>query len=388
MQEVDPETCPSCLQPKLVLCWDDSDSSYVCYSCGDSFTSQELAVAKDAKERATTAPSGTAAQHDAKARGTEPDSKPSNHHAGKKRKSTHPISTHGDEEVELLSSGVVDGFICGTSCVIPVEQPGCDHACNVFTREGDVVCDDCGAVLACGASVFHYGVGGAAFTWRKGTYRIKYYFNEKMAQWSGRCPPPTPAVFDQFVEEAKRTNENGQPVYGHPRNFRRADIARMCKAIGRSTMQEKWILLIRMLKERDPEYFSEIPLPPLPSQELIHEVTKLFYRSLPAWQRCKDIDIAAKLKELGIKASIPLHYGKKKRKSYPHNHMIRRFLYQIQLWSRAKKHKGDATDQVEEEMACCFDRCADTIKRVSQNIEIMQDVIYAEMCLSMNDGAD
>lgn len=174
-------------------------------------------------------------------------------------------------------------------------------------------------------------------------------------------------------------------LYGPPKYFWRPTIAKICKAIGKSTMQEKWILLLKMLKEEDPEYFGDTPTPRVPSYALVQEVTRLFLRSLAPWRQCKDIDIPSRLKELGIKACVPLHYGKRRRKSYPHNHMIRRFLWQIQLWSQERMAQGKPEEE-DAEFCTCFDVFDPTVKRVSANIEVVQDVIYKEMCTNMNDG--
>lgn len=248
-------------------------------------------------------------------------------------------------------------------------------------------------MLATGCDLFHFGrQHDAAYTYRKGTYRIKYYFNEKLAQWCRQCPVPDDDTFQAFALEARQYNK-----YGRPADFGRCDIAKICKAIGKPTMQEKWLLLMEMLCNSDPAYFGSMFIPPKPSPRLVNEVGRLFHLSLPAWNMCKDIDVRERFdietrERVDVSPdvssmrrflkSIPVHYKKlesdgqrKKRKSYPHNYMIRRFLLHIQQW-----YPDDP------DLGRCYDIHDQSIKRVSENIETVLDVIYGEMINIMDEA--
>lgn len=93
---------------------------------------------------------------------------------------------------------------------------------------------------------------------------------------------------------------------------------------------------------------------------------------------CKDIDAGSILKSRYPKIKLPNHYGKRRRKSYPHNYMMRRFLLQIQLWNSDQKNP-------DPELSTSFDTHHEAIKTVSDRIQLWWDVIYEKMCENMND---
>lgn len=369
--------CPSCDDDKLI----SSDDGIVCFSCGEVYSGErELKRLKTADDWS---PMGLNRREISQFKFFVRD-KP------ERNKNSHE---HDRSDVVVVDgpSGAVVG-----APEVPVhvlDERGqingsgeCDHADRgaCCTREGDIVCVDCGGVMATGCDLFHFGrLHDGAYTYRKGTYRIKYYFNEKLAQWCRQCPVPDDDTFDRFVEEARNVGK-----YGRPKDFGRGDIAKICKSIGRSTMQEKWLLLMEMLVERDPVYFGSMKIPPKPSPRLINEVRRLFHHSLPAWNMCKDIDVTEYSGGEGTTTTttttldLPVHSKKtdgdgkrKKRKSYPHNYMIRRFLFEIQQW-----YPGDS------DLGRCYDVHDPSIKRVSENIEVILDVIYVEMAKTMNDS--
>lgn len=252
----------------------------------------------------------------------------------------------------------------------------CEHdGENVVTRDGDVVCRGCGMVLARGLDLFHFGAQrDGAYHYRKGTYKIKYYINEKIAQLLRQCPPPSAEVFDRFLQEAsdERRRNPGS-------SFARKTIAKICRKIGVPTLQEKWLMLLEMLKSADPVGFADIRVPPKPSPRLVNEIRRLFHLSLPAWQMCKDRDISQDLARLKDKKNVVYRYHQRRRKSYPHNFMIREFLRQIQDWNEEGKQQN------EEEMRTCFDLYEPCVKRVSKGIEQELQIIYSDMVRCMND---
>jgi hypothetical protein len=318
------DSCPECRLDRLVF--DPDQKVHVCCNCYVAFD--------DGLRRLEESPQGTI---------PEPCLR------------RPPSADECDEEI--LDSGIV-----------------CRHDNLVTTREGDAVCSLCGSVLYSGVDLFHVaGLVGAAYLWRKGTYKIKYYYNEKLAQWSRECPPPSDDTFSKFLAEARNSERNGDPA-----RFTRKDIARICRRIGKPTMQEKWILLMDMCKRKDPVYFKDLNIPPKPSVRLRNEMKRLFLISLPAWEMCKDEDVSEELKKLFPEMGIPGHFAtkkKRKRKSYPHNYMMRRSLRQIQEW-----YPDD------EDLGRCYDLHEKSIKKVSRSIELWQDMIYKYMCEIMNGG--
>jgi hypothetical protein len=71
----------------------------------------------------------------------------------------------------------------GSHAAAPADQPCHHYGSLVVTREGDAVCGVCGSVVLSGVGMFHIAqLEGAAYTWRKNSYVIQYYFNEKIAQ--------------------------------------------------------------------------------------------------------------------------------------------------------------------------------------------------------------
>lgn len=269
----------------------------------------------------------------------------------------------GCYECELIDCGrVPDGGMHGAPCAHG------DGLCR--TRDGDVVCFSCGSVLFDGVDTFHVaGLEGAAYTYRKGTYKIKYYHNEKVAQWCRQCPKPGDDFMDRFVEEAKKRS-----IYGDPEGMGRRTVAKICRRLGRPTTQEKWILLLDLCKAKDPVYFANLKVPPKPSVRLRNEMRRLFLMMLPAWEMCKDIDAGEIIRAKDPKARIPAHYGKKRRKSYPHNYMMERQLWQIQKW-----YPDDP------DLGSCFEIHQEAIKEVSSDIRRWWDVVYQKMVECLND---
>lgn len=200
------------------------------------------------------------------------------------------------------------------------------HEHLVITRDGDATCNQCGRVVLYGVGLFHLAyLEGAAYCYRKGTYKIKYYFNEKIAQWGRTCPKPSADTFAALVGELRDQNR-----YGLPSGFGRRTIAQACKRIGKPTLQEKHLLLLEMLRDTDKDYFGSIVVPEKPHYRLLNDMRRVFNLTLPAWMMCRDIDVTTEFRRRHPKRSLPSHYGSKRRKSYPHNYS--KFSNGITCW--------------------------------------------------------
>lgn len=284
---------------------------------------------------------------------------------GDREDNAHPVDIIFADDDDVLDKGFLQGG----------GDQWCDHLKHVVnTRDGDSVCSNCGLVLFDNVDTFHVAsLEGAAYTYRKSTYQIRYYHNEKCAQWNRECPYPPDELLDQFMAEIKI-----QTRYGGAAGLGRASVAAACKRIGCSTMQEKWILLLELCKQRDPEYFRDTFVPPKPTTKLLNQMKRMFLFSLPAWEMSKDIDAGEILKSRYPKTKLPNHYGKKRRKSYPHNYMMRRFLNQIEYWNERNPNP-------DPDLENCFEIHHHAIKTVSDRIEKWWDVIWEKMCDCMND---
>jgi hypothetical protein len=117
------------------------------------------------------------------------------------------------------------------------------------------------------------------------------------------------------VEEAKNA-----AIHGRPECFSRETVARICKRVGHPKIQERWVKILKMFREHDPDYFRDLWMPPKPGVRLVNEMKRIFRTTLPIWQQCKDLDVARLAKQHHPPLPIPAKYGSKRRKSYPHNY--------------------------------------------------------------------
>ncbi len=261
------------------------------------------------------------------------------------------------------------GTICNNSSTLGK----CLHSKLVVNHDYAAVCTDCGDVLADGMALFEYGcLPGSPHHSRRGSYKIVYYWNEKLAQWNRTCPRPSDEILLQFLEEAQRV-----ATFCRPEDFSRRTIAGICRTIGRATMQEKWLMLFDYLEEQ-PGFKNKVKKFPKPSPQLLAKVQHCFRIVLPVWYGCKDINIKEDL-ELYLEEfpqyrsdsqinNLLKMVGDKKRKSFPHNFMIREFLRFVQTNYDAKF--DDAT------IANCFDLHEMCHKQISRSIELYQKFIW------------
>jgi hypothetical protein len=213
-----------------------------------------------------------------------------------------------------------------------------------------------------------------------------------LAQWSRNCPKPSDQVFESFLEEAKRI-----AVITPPEQFTRRTIARICRNIGRPTMQEKWLMLFDRLALLPG--FEKVPRFPIPTDYLLAKIQDCFRIVLPVWFTCKDIDISddiheylrnnpehandcqitnfLKLSEKKLPSQQHHLQQPKRRKSFPHNFMIREFLKQVQ-----------SNFSHDSKLANCFDIHQICHKQISRSIEFFQSMIWKHICETINTGGE
>lgn len=261
----------------------------------------------------------------------------------------------------------------------------CDHINTVvINRDYAGVCTACGIVVGDGMALFELGcLPGAPFHNRRGSYKIVYYWNEKLAQWSRKCPRPSEPILRAFLAEAKNVAAKLRPS-----EFTRKTIARICRTIGHPTTQEKWLMLFDILSEY-PE-FDGIRKFPVPSYHLLAKIQDCFRVVLPIWFQCKDIDITEDVKqylkenpEESKSAEITkllkprsAAAAAKRRKSFPHNYMIHQFLRQLQL-----------IFVDDPELSHCYDLHEPCHKHISQSIYFYQSMIWKHICETINCSA-
>lgn len=277
----------------------------------------------------------------------------------------------------LSSGGTVRCGICG-------QNKECDHATRVVINSDYAgVCTVCGTVVAEGMALFELGcLPGAPFHNRRGSYKIIYYWNEKLAQWSRRCPRPPEPVLRAFLEEAKNVSATTRPA-----DFTRKTIARICRTIGSPTTQEKWLMLFDILA--DTPGFETVPKFSFPSNYLLSKIQDCFRIVLPVWFQCKDVDITEDVKlylrenpehakNTEITKLLKPKYGMsaKRRKSFPHNFMIHKFLQQLQQIFHD-----------DEQLHNCYDTHEKCHKHISSSIHFYQSMIWKHICESINSSA-
>lgn len=289
-----------------------------------------------------------------------------------------PGCTHSIESV-CAEVSVVKCSICGC-------YKRCDHGEKIVINSDYAgVCVSCGMVVADGVALFELGcLPGAPFHNRRGSYKIIYYWNEKLAQWSRRCPMPPESILRAFLEEAKNVASRI-----HPSKFSRKTIARICRTIGSPTTQEKWLMMFDILAKTPG--FEAVPKFPIPSGHLLSKIQDCFRIVLPVWFQCKDIeisndDVAFYIKHHSdqikhtdmnklLKSSLTLT-KKKRRKSFPHNFMIHQFLKQLQSIFQDDPH-----------LQTCYDLHHHCHKHISDSVHFYQSMIWKHICESINSSA-
>ena len=290
-----------------------------------------------------------------------------------------PPKTDQIERIHVEDDGILPGDLV-------VSPPPCTHPYKIFTGERDLVCDSCGMVVAAGIQLFEYGVlEGAPTNYFRNSYKIRYYLNEKLAQWSGNCPKPSRNTMDKIVVEAKK-----EKTYGKPSGFDRKTIAKICRSVKHSQMQEKYPLIMKMLKDSDPVYFSDLPEVPIPPGDLINQVIDMFDRSLPAWIQCKDMFSIEEAEVSQHESEIPKKNRKNarlkkkqasdhlkkslsvyapKRHNFPHDFMIGKYLQTI--------------ERMDHNFYGVYDKHKATFKTVSPKVYKKHARIWQEMCRLM-----
>lgn len=391
----DDVACRICGQTKLV---NDGINSYCCFHCGQTYDNLQL---ENLHEQQRSRRVAVFFKRKQRAAVEDIEDKSPSKKTKHQQKNSLPISLVAEtffdiDDVTGSKSGggnsvFVDGLdVCesggGNSLVNNTRLSTDSHGrCSKYARtiindDYDVICLECGLVVASGMSLFEYGcLPGSPFHNRRGSYKIIYYWNEKLAQWSRRCPPPSPENYELFISEARRTT-----TYGPPARFTRRTIAKICRAIGLSTMQEKWLLLFDKLAVT--EGFSDVPRFPTPNDKLLGLMQTLFKIVLPVWFQCKDIDVSDDVQnyikahpELANDRQIttwiiqPSNKLQKKRKSFPHNFMTRKYLEHIQMWF---PH--------DPELSNCFECHQSCHKQISRPREFYQNLIWIHISETIN----
>lgn len=369
--------CMTCAEPRLVQI---DNQNVMCASCGSMFKDEELDSMYDKQK------------HD------EVD-RYRNKHTVERRKrkkclmdgickqnrAVKKSKLSVDDQLSAAAPSTVFSDAYTNNCAGSVDH--CEHSDTILlNRDNNAVCTRCGLVLADGVGLFEFGyLAGSPFHNRRGSYKIIYYFNEKLAQWSRRCPPPNDVQFAIFKKEASRFS-----IYGPPAKFNRRTIASICRAIGVPTMQEKWLVLLDKLR-KEPG-FEDVPEFPVPPTRLLNCMIVFFRRVLPFWFKNKDIDVTNDVKQF-LEANPELSNDRQilywisdafkkqhsTRKSFPHNFMMREFLLQLQ------QHYADDPD-----MANCYDLHEVCHKRISRPREFYQTLIWKHIVEDLNNdgGAD
>lgn len=159
-----------------------------------------------------------------------------------------------------------------------------------------------------------------------------------------------------------------------------------------SKLQEKYPLIMNLLRVRDADYFGCLPTVPCPDGDLMNAVVDLFHKSLPAWNQCKDIflDELAEAEEAKEKKSKK---GRKRRRieeddsnkeresrsrdvkvkkarhNFPHDFMILKYLDHLQ--------------KTDDRFKTAYSVHSHTFKMVSRKVYTKHQAIWSEMCKLM-----